>query len=187
MNNRSLHFLSRHLHPHNAEDDYRTPSYLFHYINNKLGPIQYDAACTPSLNNLAKPLRLEDPWPISSTVYSNPPYDSHSISKWIEKGSQHTLNQGTHIMLIPNKLNQVFFSKHFHQIHHIIFLGGRVNFEGPFSTSGGASMSGSIITVQYPPSARPQQMIIENILLSTLKKQYLTQYQKTLTDLEESQ
>jgi len=153
-------------HEHNNKDDFRTPKYLFNYIDD-LYSIQYDAACTPGLNNLAKPLRLEDEWPKGSTVYSNPPYDSESMINWFWKGEKHKAEGGIHIMLIPNKLSQCFMSEMIPCFDEIIFLGGRVNFESPFAVKGGASMSGSIITRQGG-----ERSGIRSVLLRDLKKRY---------------
>ena len=72
--NRALAFVNR-SHPHTMKDDFRTPKYLFHYIDSRFS-IEYDGACVEGINNLAQSLRLEDEWPIGSTVYSNPPYDA---------------------------------------------------------------------------------------------------------------
>lgn len=84
MNNKVKAFLKSH-HPNTKECDYRTPEYLFNWIQDEWGPIDYDAACfADGSNALATPLRLEDEWPIS-TVYSNPPYDAESIAKWFDK------------------------------------------------------------------------------------------------------
>ena len=170
--NKSYHFINRSIHQNNKMDDFRTPKYLFSFIENKFGPIHYDGACTPSLNNLAQPLKLENKWPSNSTIYSNPPFDSVSIIKWINKGHEHTKNGGTHILLLPNKLCQVFFNELFPMIDHIIYFGGRVDFSSPYSCKGGTSMSGSILLIQYPPSAKPKHIKIENFLLRDLKKTY---------------
>jgi hypothetical protein len=141
-------FLNRR-HPHNDKDDFRTPRYLFDYMEFVYGEIEYDGACTPGVNNLATPLRLEDEWPASSTIYSNPPYDKDSIIKWFEKGEEVKASGGLHIMLLPNKLSQKFMSPMIMHFSEIIFLGGRVNFISPYAVKGGSSMNGSIITTQY--------------------------------------
>ena len=106
---RAIAFVNRN-HPHNDKDDFRTPQYLFSYIDDRYS-IEYDGACTPGVNNLALPLRLEDDWPKSSVVYSNPPYDSESMINWFWKGEKHKAEGGVHIMLIPNKLSQCFMSE----------------------------------------------------------------------------
>ena len=67
-------------------DDFRTPAYLLDFIRLRWG-LDYDAACTPNVNNVVpKTLRLEEEWPKKkwpTTIYSNPPFDTKSIIKWI--------------------------------------------------------------------------------------------------------
>lgn len=141
-------FIKRKKHPKHLQVDFRTPQYLFEWINDTYGPINYDAACEDGVNNLAPPLRLEEKWPPGSIVYSNPPYDQTSLKNWIEKGHLHAQNGGQHIILMPNKLCQVFMYKLLPKIDEIIFLGGRVNFISEHSVKKGASMTGSILIRQ---------------------------------------
>jgi len=151
-------------------NDFRTPEYLMKWIDSRFGPVDYDAACEPGVNNLFSPLRLEQVWPIGSTVYSNPPYDAPSIIKWFNKGLKHVEKGGTHIMLIPNKLCQKSFIESIHPfIQTIVFIGGRVNFEGPNITKGGSSRSGSIILINEPSGIREWAYIN----LCELKKEVL--------------
>ena len=129
--------------------DFRTPKYLFDFINS-ISKVEYDGACEKGLNELAKPIRLEDEWP-NGTIYSNPPFDIDSIIKWLEKGFIHSRKskENVHIMLIPNKLTQVKFQNGCkNKIDKMIFLGGRVNFDSPYSVKGGTSRMGSVILIQ---------------------------------------
>ena len=167
--NRRTSFLNRPQHEHNNKDDFRTPPYLFHFINERFGGIDYDGACEDGVNNLAAALRLEDHWPDFSTVYSNPPFDKDSILAWFEKGQDLADRGGLHIMLLPEKICQVFFIPMIEHFSEIIFLGGRVDFISPYAVKGGASMNGSIITVQYHRKSTPR---IGGILLSELKRRF---------------
>jgi len=167
-----ISFLNRSSNPHNDKVDFRTPPYLFHWIEKNFGVIDYDAACIDGLNNLATALRLEDEWPKGSIVYSNPPFDSDSIEKWFVKGEYHAANGGIHIMCIPNKITQVFFSKMITRFDEIVFLGGRVNFISPYAAKGGASMSGTLITRQGGFTKHHDTPIIRGVLLSDMKKEY---------------
>lgn len=129
--------------------DFRTPHYLFKFINS-IYEIQFDAACKAGINNLAEPLRLEDKWP-PGVVYSNPPFDMDSINSWIEKGYEHSRGAegNVSIILIPNKITQVsFHDKSSNKFDSMIILGGRVNFDSIYSTKGGSSRNGSIILIQ---------------------------------------
>jgi hypothetical protein len=135
-------------HNHTSKDDFRTPKYLIEWINKKYGPIEFDGACTPGINNLFSPLSLEEEWPSNSIIYSNPPWDSNSIIKWFQKGLKHTKKGGVHIMLIPNKLCQKSLVENVNPyIETLVFLGGRINFEGPFVTKGGSSRTGCLLLI----------------------------------------
>ena len=169
--NRAEAYVRRDIHPNNSECDFRTPAYLWRWINDRFGEIEYDGACEAGVNNLATPLRLEDSWPIGATVYSNPPFDSDSIVKWFEKGEELAANGGVHIMCLPNKISQVFFQPLIARFDEIIFLGGRVNFESPHAVKGGASMSGTMITRQGGKRVK-NSPIIEGILLKDIKKEW---------------
>ena len=81
--------------------DFRTPSYLWKYINS-IQTVDFDGACEAGINNLAKPLRLENEWP-SGVVYSNPPFDIESINAWVKKGFEHSRRAegNVSIILIP--------------------------------------------------------------------------------------
>lgn len=166
-------FLNRQAHEHNDKSDFRTPPYLFSFIEDRFGVVEYDGACVGGLNNLAKPLRLEDEWPVGSIVYSNPPFDSESIEKWIRKGDQHALEGGVHIMCMPDKLTHCFMSELIPLFDEIIFLGGRVNFISPYAVKGGTSMNGTIITRQG--GIHPLQRwrpLVSTILIRDLKKAF---------------
>ena len=167
--NKSEAFVSSH--PHSSQDDFRTPYFVFDWLNFQFGPIQYDGACEDGVNNLAQSLRLEDDWPTAATVYSNPPWDAESIEKWILKGIQLRSSGGTHIMLIPNKLCQCFISKYVSDFDRLIFIGGRIDFSGPYSCSGGASRSGSVIIIQSHYWSL-QGVSSESILLRDIKRRF---------------
>ena len=147
-------------------DDFRTPAYLLDFIRLRWG-LDYDAACTPNVNNVVpKTLRLEEEWPKKkwpTTIYSNPPFDTKSIIKWIHKGydwvnkdgedKKSKRNERIHVMLIPNKLTVVELQKECTigvnpMWNDIIFLGGRINFEGPNVVKGGASRNGCVLLIQ---------------------------------------
>jgi len=149
--------------------DFRTPGYLWDFIKTRWDP-QYDAACTPGLNNLTTPLRLEEDWP-NGVIYSNPPFDTPSIIKWALKGFEHSRKAkgNIHIMLIPNKLNVVSLQKGCsHTFDKLIFLGGRVDFPSPYAVKGGASRNGSVLVIQSVKDTLFSAS--EYILLSELKE-----------------
>ena len=157
--------------------DFRTPDYLWDFIKTRWNP-QYDAACTPGLNNLAKPLRLEEDWP-NGVIYSNPPFDTPSIIKWALKGFEHSRKAegNIHVMLIPNKLNVVLLQKECsHTFDKLIFLGGRVDFPSPYAVKGGASRNGSVLVIQNVMYSSltiyPLPKDNEYILLSKLKGRF---------------
>jgi len=153
--------------------DFRTPLYLQKFIKDHWD-FEYDAACEAGVNNLAKPLRLEDEWVNNTIIYSNPPFDDESLIKWIKKGhewvQQHTRN--IHVILIPNKLNHVKIQKETRgMINKLIFLGGRVDFDSIHSVKGGSSRNGSVLIIQGHQSEYSKRSF-DFILLSDLKKEY---------------
>ena len=168
MSEKVKHILNRFQHEHNNKNDFRTPPYLFDFINKRY-KIDYDGACEDGVNNLATPLRLEDHWPDFSIVYSNPPFDKDSILSWFDKGQDLVERGGIHIMLLPEKICQVFFNPMIEHFSEIIFLGGRINFISPYAVKGGTSMNGSIITIQHH---KKPALKISGILLSELKRRY---------------
>tara|TARA_R100000808_G_C2126371_1_gene136547 strand:+ start:473 stop:1054 length:582 start_codon:yes stop_codon:yes gene_type:complete len=147
-------------------DDFRTPEYLLKFIRMRWG-LHYDAACIEGVNNVVpKCLRLEDEWPKKrwpTTIYSNPPFDTDSIIKWIQKGhdwvnkvaeeKKYKRNERIHVMLIPNKLTVVGLQDECtigtQPIwNDTIFLGGRICFEGPNIVKGGSSRNGCVLLIQ---------------------------------------
>ena len=151
---------------HTDQVDFRTPTYLFNYINS-IATIEFDGACEKGVNELAEPLRLENDWP-DGVIYSNPPFDIDSICKWVEKGFIHSRSKegNVHIMLIPNKLTQVKFQNRCKNlIDRMIFLGGRVNFDSPYAVKGGSSRMGSVILIQWEGKSG-----FDFVRLSDLKK-----------------
>lgn len=151
--------------------DFRTPSYLWEYIKSRFD-VEFDGACQEGVNNLAKPLRLEDVW-FDGVIYSNPPFDTDSIIKWALKGFEHSRKspKNIHLLLIPNKLNYVEIQKQCsHTFDKIIFLGGRVDFSSPYAVKGGASRNGSILIIQSMTIDKNN----EYVLLSDLKKEFST-------------
>jgi len=156
---------------HNKKDDFRTPPYLLRFIEEKFGEIEYDAACEDGLNNVAPALRLEDPWPEGTLIYSNPPYDMESITAWFNKGQEHAKTGGVHIMCLPEKVTQTFFTPFIAQFDEIIFLGGRINFISPYSVKGGTSMNGTIITRQGGESVASKPLV-SGVLIRDLKAKY---------------
>ena len=90
--------------------DFRTPNYLFKYIQSLYGYVDYDGACFEDGSNaLAKPLRLENEWP-NGIIYSNPPFDDDSIIKWITKGFEHSRKeiQNIHIIIVKETEKNYF-------------------------------------------------------------------------------
>ena len=170
--NQAKHFLDRQGHEHNDKSDFRTPPYLFAFIEDRFGKVEFDAACIDGLNNLAPALRLEDEWPKGSLVYSNPPFDSESIQAWFEKGERHAANGGVHIMCLPMKMTQCFFNPMIERFNEIIFLGGRINFISPYAVKGGTSMNGTILTRQGGECKYHDTPIIEGVLIRDLKAAY---------------
>ena len=135
-------------------DDFRTPSAVFNALSLKFGPFNLDVAAS-DINHLCQNYftfnnendnGLIHNW--RGVVWCNPPYDN--IKEWVQKTIKEVKEGLTQsncervLMLIP------FYSdiSYFHDlilpnINHLVLIRGRVNFEGPFSTAGGASRNPS--------------------------------------------
>ncbi len=74
----------------------------------------------------------------------------------------------TVVMLLPNKLCQVGFvngvNLHFDEVWT---LGGRINFESPYSAKGGSSMNGCFFGILRPERIEPT--ILKHFTLSQIK------------------
>ena len=168
-------FLNRSKHEHNDKDDFRTPMFLIRYLKSIYGDGLRDGASSEE-NKKGKPVNVFKPGLIEENewIFINPPFDTPSILKFVEAGSKLAQNNPV-VFLLPNKLCQKGFVlnvvPHFDEV---ILLGGRINFEGPYSTKGGTSMNGCFFGVINPPGTymKNDKAVISIQTLSNLKSIY---------------
>jgi hypothetical protein len=173
--NQAEAFLKRSKHPHNKKDDFRTPMFLIRFLKSLYGEGLRDGACIEE-NKKGKPVNVFNPGIIGSSewIYINPPFDTPSILKFVKAGVELS-KKNTVVFLLPNKLCQKGFClnvvPHFDEI---ILLGGRINFEVPYSTKGGASMNGCFFGIINPPglNMKNKKAVISIQTLSNLKSIY---------------
>ena len=166
-------FVKRKNHEHNDKDDFRTPMYIINWIKSMFGDQLRDGACSEE-NKKGQPINVFDLDSIklieeNEFIFINPPFDTESIIKFVEACSK--IEEYDRVFLLPNKLCQKSFcvnvNHHFDEIH---MLGGRINFESPFSTPGGTSMNGCFLGIMR-----------SNIMK---KNEYPIVYSQTLSDLK---
>ena len=173
MNQREA-FLNRSSHEHNDKDDFRTPGFVVNWLKSKFGPCLRDGACTienmkgTPINVFGVHLLHPDEW-----VYVNPPFDTPSILSFIDACVPIASNN-TVVFLLPNKLCQKSFCQNVnHHFDEIYLLGGRLNFESPFSVKGGTSMNGCFIGVIYCDLLKKNERpVIHSLTISELKKEW---------------
>jgi site-specific DNA-methyltransferase (adenine-specific) len=123
--NTDLHFSSK-------KNDWRTPRYIFDYLND-IYKFTLDPCASDDNNLCDKYYTLEDDglsksW-AGETVFMNPPY-GREISKWVKKAFDETNDYGaTVICLLPARTCPAWFWDYC-QDGAINFLRGRVKFSG---------------------------------------------------------
>jgi hypothetical protein len=145
--------------------------YLIKWLKKLFGEGLRDGACIPGLNDKGEPINVfgfhllaEGEW-----IYINPPFDTPTIVKFAEAARLRADEGTTVVMLLPNKLCQVGFvngvNLHFDEVWT---LGGRINFESPYSTKGGSSMNGCFFGILRPERIEPS--ILKHFTLSQIKR-----------------
>jgi len=170
--NQSEAFVNRR-HEHNDKDDFRTPMYLINWMKSIYGHQLRDGACSEE-NKKGKPINLFGNYVIQNDewIYINPPFDTPSIIKFIEASKKFQYNDL--VYLLPNKLCQKQFclnvNSYFDEIH---FLGGRIDFESPYSVKGGTSMNGCFLGVIYSDVIKKNEYpIVYSHTLSEIKRSF---------------
>lgn len=171
---------NKRVHPNTNKPDFHTPSFVLEYIKDQFpGKDLLDCAWSDELNNATGPtfdiFNQENVASPGHFFFINPPWDSETVIRFYHEalGRYWARGQGTPFcLLLPNKLNQTSWVKFIlpHVAHHghICFLGGRLNFSGPWSTPGGSSRYGSILLMHG--SAKKGQISYE--MIRDLKKRY---------------
>lgn len=168
------------VHPNTSKPDFHTPEFVIRYIREQFPKKQLlDCAWSDELNNATGPTfdlfnQAYVP-PPGHFYFINPPWDSETVIRFYHEalGRYNSRKEQTPFcMLLPNKLNQTSWVAHIlpHIQHdgHICFLGGRLNFSGPWSTPGGSSRYGSILL--FHGSIKKGQISYE--MIRNLKKRF---------------
>jgi len=145
-------------------DDYRTPQYVLDWISEYIGEITHDGACnelmlsrsgiwSPEPNSVATPIdivNLERDLYKPMHVFINPPWDTFTVCKLVHRAAliHNVENTMTFTFLLPNKLcNKAWVEQVLPYLDHIIFLGGRINFEGPNAAPAAKSRHGCFLGI----------------------------------------
>lgn len=133
-------------------DDYRTPVYLFEWLDACHGPFDLDAAANHQNAKCRKYLDrdgLSVDWNCTR-AWCNPPY-GRGLGAWVKKAWQEL--EAGHIkhsccLLLPVRTSSTWFHdiaiKH---ASHIIFLKGRIKFQGPNTNGTTAAAFDSVVVV----------------------------------------
>lgn len=148
----------------NDPDDYRTPQYVLDWISQYICEITHDGACnelmlsrsgiwSPEPNSVATPIdicSLELDLIKPMHVFINPPWDTPTILKLVHRAAYLNMvdDTMTFTFLLPNKLcNKAWVEQVYPHLQQIIFLGGRINFEGPNAAPAAKSRHGCFLGI----------------------------------------
>lgn len=171
------HFIQRHLNEHNQKDDFRTPMYIINWLKSRYGYNLLDAACSEEnkkgeyINIFKKPAQYEifspDTW-----IYINPPFDMKNVIKFTQAAAQWASKGWPVVMLLPNKLcSKSYCEKVNIHFDEIICLGGRINFDSPYSVKGGTSMNGCFLGIMCGDvTEKNEYPVVKSLTLSEIKK-----------------
>jgi len=176
MSKKAEAFIKRKNHSHNDKDDFRTPMYIINWIKSIFGNQLRDGACS-EVNKKGEPIDVFDLDSIKlleddEFIFINPPFDTPNILKFVAACSE--IKSNDCVFLLPNKLCQKSFcvnvNNNFDEIH---LLGGRINFESPYSSPGGTSMNGCFLgVIRSDKSKKNESPIVYSHTLSALKNEF---------------
>jgi len=121
-----------------GNDSWRTPRWLFDYLNAEFGPFTLDAAASDE-NHLCDKYYteqnsgLDNEW--NGIVFCNPPYSD--ISPWVKKAGGEA---GRILLLLPSRTGMAWFQDCLSFASVCFVTGGRIKFIDP---TGGKRMSPS--------------------------------------------
>jgi hypothetical protein len=167
---------NKRVHPNTNKPDFHTPQFVLDYIKEQFpGRSMLDCAWSEELNNATAPtfdLFTNQEVPKDHFLFINPPWDTQTVIQFYHEAHRrfHSMNEDAPFcMLLPNKLTQTSWISHIlPYIDHVCFLGGRLNFSGPWSTPGGSSRYGSILI--FHGSKKEGQISFE--MIRELKKRF---------------
>lgn len=151
MTNAKAEAFNQWKHPKTSENDYRTPEFIINWLKAKHGPAMYDCAFNEDHSNaLGRPFDLwgEKTPAVGHWLFINPPWDTPTVRKFVER-ARYWADRGWIVcFLLPNKLTEVTWMEHINQeFNHLIFLGGRLDFSGPHSVKKGTSRWGTFVGI----------------------------------------
>ena len=133
-----------------SETDFRTPQFIYEGAMKHFGH-QYHLDVAASGENHLCPMffdendnALERHW--FGHVWCNPPY--HSIGDWVDKAIRECSigkNCLSVTFLVPASTCTKWFEKAWAWAAHIVFLSGRIGFEGPHVRPGGNATNPSVL------------------------------------------
>ena len=133
--------------------------------------IDFDMYCTDD-NAIAEPMMY---WNLAdlrdAVIFANPPWSSSVIVQEVPKVYADLHESNTVIWLLPNKLCQVGW--HYNVLPYmddIIFLSGRVDFDGPYKATRGSSRYGSLLCEMSKKSQRHMMPEFHSWTLRALKE-----------------
>lgn len=133
-----------------SESDHRTPGFVFDYANERWGPFDLDVAASDENALCEDYFTIEDNglmhiW--TGTVWMNHPYNNSE--NWIMKAiaSVRYGHAERVVVLAPARTSTKWFAQAFKHCSEMVFIRGRLNFEGPNQIANSASPFGSVFVV----------------------------------------
>ena len=132
MSSLAVHFSS-------ARQDWATPLDFFKAQEAKFGPFDLDVCATPENTKCAKFYTPEQngltlPW--TGRCWMNPPY-GREIGQWVKKAAEEARKNAEHVVcLLPARTDTAWWHNYVARCAtHIVFLRGRIRFEGADSSA----------------------------------------------------
>ena len=170
-----IHRYNRQNHPNSDKDNFWTPMYIIYWLKDKFGDYMYDAACDEHnkkgqyIDIFKEPIPHDD----MSWIYINPPFDMASVFEFVIHAARWADAGWPIVMLLPNKLcSRGYVTQVNNRLDHIIYLGGRINFEGPYACKGGASMNGCFVGIMDRSAFDGSMTTTTSIALADIKRRY---------------
>jgi len=170
-------------------DDFRTPQYILRWIEVEYErTISHDGACNELMlsragvydgdeNAVAAPIDIvTEDLPGGATVFVNPPWDSPTIEKIVQAAAKKTRVDTFIVFLLPNKLaNKAWVNFILPHFTEIVFIGGRINFEGPNAAPAAKSRHGCFLGIidGYHKHLHPEvAATVDGVTLKRIKAGY---------------
>lgn len=172
MKNARSEAFNQYIHPNTKKQDFHTPQFIIKWLKDLIGERFVDAAWSNELkNNVSETFDLWGEKKPEGWIFINPPWDTETTLRFMERALYFAEEGSTVVWLLPNKLTQTHWVKSMNPyFDSIIFLGGRLNFSGPWSVDGGSSRYGTFIGIQNPPMKIKKGF--DSVLIREIKARY---------------